>query len=44
LQPSDAELFALAGITALWRGVRSVSLIHDRAQRADAADPTIACR
>jgi len=26
-QPLDAELFALAGITALWRGVRSVSLI-----------------
>jgi putative SOS response-associated peptidase YedK len=27
LRPLDAELFALAGITALWRGVRSVSLI-----------------
>ena len=27
LQPSDAELFGLAGITALWNGVRSVSLI-----------------
>ena len=26
-RPLDAELFALAGITALWRGVRSVSLI-----------------
>jgi putative SOS response-associated peptidase YedK len=27
IRPLDAELFALAGITALWRGVRSVSLI-----------------
>ncbi|HEY5899185.1 MAG TPA: SOS response-associated peptidase, partial [Burkholderiales bacterium] len=27
LKPSDAELFGLAGITALWHGVRSVSLI-----------------
>lgn len=27
LKPSDAELFGLAGITALWNGVRSVSLI-----------------
>ncbi|TMH25294.1 MAG: SOS response-associated peptidase [Betaproteobacteria bacterium] len=27
VRPLDAELFALAGITALWRGVRSVSLI-----------------
>src|SRR5690349_21469041 len=27
IKPLDAELFALAGITALWRGVRSVSLI-----------------
>jgi len=25
--PTDAELFGLAGITALWNGVRSVSLI-----------------
>jgi len=27
LRPKDAELFALAGITSLWKGVRSVSLI-----------------
>lgn len=27
LRPADAELFGLAGITALWNGVRSVSLI-----------------
>ena len=27
IRPCDAELFALAGITALWHGVRSVSLI-----------------
>jgi putative SOS response-associated peptidase YedK len=27
MRPLDAELFALAGITALWHGVRSVSLI-----------------
>jgi putative SOS response-associated peptidase YedK len=26
-RPSDAELFALAGITALWQGLRTVSLI-----------------
>jgi len=26
-QPTDAEVFGLAGITALWNGVRSVSLI-----------------
>jgi len=26
-QPADAEVFGLAGITALWNGVRSVSLI-----------------
>lgn len=26
-RPTDAELFALAGITALWKGIRSVSLI-----------------
>lgn len=26
-KPKDAELFALAGITALWQGIRSVSLI-----------------
>jgi putative SOS response-associated peptidase YedK len=26
-KPRDAELFALAGITALWKGIRSVSLI-----------------
>ena len=26
-KPKDAELFALAGITALWKGIRSVSLI-----------------
>ena len=27
LRPLDAELFGLAGITSLWKGVRSVSLI-----------------
>jgi putative SOS response-associated peptidase YedK len=27
LRPTDAELFGLAGITALWHGIRSVSLI-----------------
>ena len=27
VQPRDAELFALAGITALWQGLRTVSLI-----------------
>ena len=27
LRPRDAELFGLAGITSLWKGVRSVSLI-----------------
>jgi putative SOS response-associated peptidase YedK len=27
IKPLDAELFALAGITALWNGVRTVSLI-----------------
>ena len=27
LRPPDAELFALAGITALWNGMRTVSLI-----------------
>ena len=27
IRPADAELFGLAGITALWNGVRSVSLI-----------------
>jgi putative SOS response-associated peptidase YedK len=27
LRPADAELFGLAGITSLWKGVRSVSLI-----------------
>jgi putative SOS response-associated peptidase YedK len=27
LRPTDAELFGLAGITSLWKGVRSVSLI-----------------
>jgi putative SOS response-associated peptidase YedK len=26
-RPTDAELFALAGITAIWNGIRSVSLI-----------------
>lgn len=26
-RPTDAELFALAGITAMWKGTRSVSLI-----------------
>jgi putative SOS response-associated peptidase YedK len=26
-KPKDAELFALAGITAIWKGIRSVSLI-----------------
>ncbi len=26
-RPADAELFALAGITAIWNGIRSVSLI-----------------
>jgi len=26
-RPADAELFALAGITAMWQGIRSVSLI-----------------
>jgi putative SOS response-associated peptidase YedK len=29
-RPLDAELFALAGITALWNGIRSVSLITTR--------------
>jgi len=27
MRPADAELFGLAGITSLWKGVRSVSLI-----------------
>jgi putative SOS response-associated peptidase YedK len=27
IRPSDAELFGLAGITAIWNGIRSVSLI-----------------
>jgi len=27
LRPTDADLFGLAGITSLWKGVRSVSLI-----------------
>jgi|SRR5882724_386128 len=26
-RPADVELFALAGITAMWQGIRSVSLI-----------------
>jgi putative SOS response-associated peptidase YedK len=29
-RPTDAELFALAGITAIWKGIRSVSLITTR--------------
>jgi len=31
IQPRDAELFALAGITAYWKGLRSVSLITTEA-------------
>jgi len=31
LMPRDAELFALAGITAYWKGLRSVSLITTEA-------------
>lgn len=27
LRPTDAPLFGLAGITSLWKGVRSISLI-----------------
>jgi putative SOS response-associated peptidase YedK len=27
IRPTDAELFGLAGITAIWNGIRSVSLI-----------------
>lgn len=30
VRPKDAEIFALAGITALWDGVRSVALITTR--------------
>src|SRR5580765_4856614 len=29
-RPADAELFALAGITAMWNGIRSVALITTR--------------